>query len=129
MVAYDNINFMDRKWHEQAGHTPVYRSFTNAVYSICEYIPATGLNASMHDPTVSLNSRDVILSPGITDSEGIGPKISRSLIADAVKRLHTSAVNEVFSGERLSQYPEFPTMNRLPARKTEFMQFVGIKDQ
>lgn len=104
VVAYDNINFMDRKRHEQAGHTPVYRSFTNAVYVICEDIPATGLNASMHDPTIPLNPRDVILSPGITGSDGVGPKISRNLIADAVKRLHTSAVNEVFSGEHMSQY-------------------------
>lgn len=82
MVAYENINFMNRKQHEQAGHTLVYRSFTNAVYVISENIPMTELNASKHDPTVPLNFREVVLSPGITGWDGVGPKIWRGLNTD-----------------------------------------------
>ena len=123
---YDNINFLDRKRDEEAGHAAVYRAMTNASYVICEDIPTTGLFQSMHNPTRPLQLEDVALSPGITGSDGIGVHISTSLIADAVKRVHGDAIASIFSGDEAAQYPSFPTVERLAPRRTQFWQFAGI---
>jgi len=85
--VYDNINFMDRKRDERAGHAPKMISMTSAAQVICDEIPVTGLTQSMHDPSKPLRLKDIVLSPGITDADGLGARISTSLIADAVKRL------------------------------------------
>jgi hypothetical protein len=117
---------MDRKREEEAGHEQAFRSFTNAMYVLCEDIPNTGLKQDIHDPTVPLRLKDVALSPGITGSDGEGSRISCSLIADAIKRLHPVPVAAVFAGDSASYYPEFPSVERLPARKTKYWMFAGI---
>jgi hypothetical protein len=125
IVAYDNINFMDRKRDEDAGHTAVYRSFTNAMYVECKDLPTAGLTQDMHDPTVPLQLRDIVTGPGIAGVDDIGPQATRSLIADAIKRLHP-CVGSIFTADAARLYPAFPTIERLPPRKTQFWQFAGI---
>ena len=116
---------MDRKRDEEAGHTAVYTSMTNAAHVVCEDIPCSGLTQSMHNPAVPLQLKDIVLSPGITGSDGVGERISASLIADAIRRLHPRAVADVFDSSA-DEYPEFPVIERLPAKKTQFWQFAGI---
>ena len=116
---------MDRKRDEDAGHTAVYKSFTNAMYVECEDLPASGLTQDMRNPTIPLRLRDIVTGPAITGVDDIGPQASRSLIANAIKRLHPG-VGSMFTGDAARLYPTFPTIERLPQRKTRFWQFAGI---
>ncbi|KAF1936288.1 hypothetical protein EJ02DRAFT_387630, partial [Clathrospora elynae] len=126
VVAYDNINFADRKRDEEAGHSVAFRSYTNAMQVICKDLPANGLTQDMHNPAIPLYLKDVVLGPGITDSDGIGVRITFSLIADAVKRLHPGPVSTILNSDAAGQYIDFPSVDRLTARKTEYRMFAGI---
>ena len=79
----------------------------------------------MRNLSVPLQLRDIVTAPGITGVDDIGPQASRSLIADAIKRLHP-AVSTLFAGDAAQLYPSFPSIERLPPRKTNFWQFAGI---
>jgi len=116
---------MDQKRDEDAGHATIYKSFTNAMYVECEDLPASGLTQDMRNSSVPLQLRDIVTAPGITGVDDIGPQASRSLIADAIKRLHP-AVSTLFAGDAAQLYPSFPSIERLPPRKTNFWQFAGI---
>jgi hypothetical protein len=126
VVAYDNINFADTKRHEDAGHTSAFRSFTTAIHVKCDDIPSGGLTQDMHNPSVPLQLRDILTSPAITGTDEIGVKATRNLIADAVKRLHESAVNSIFDQDTAGLYPSFPSIERLDPSVTKFWQFEGI---
>jgi hypothetical protein len=109
---------MDRKRDEDAGHM--------AVYVECEDLPPAGLTQSMHDSTVPLQLRDIVTGPAIAGGDDVGPQVSRSLIADAVRRLHPGVVGSIFTGDAADAYPTFPAIERLHPRKTKFWQFAGI---
>ena len=116
---------MDRKRDEDAGHKAEFRSFTNAMYVECEELPSSGLTQDMHDSTVPLRLRDIIAGPAISGIDDVGPRASRFLIVDAIKRLHP-VVSSMFAGDAAELYPAFPTIERLSPRKTRFWQFAGI---
>jgi hypothetical protein len=75
--------------------------------------------------TVPLHLHDIVTGPAITGVDDVGPRATRSLIADAIKRLHP-CVNGLFTGDAAGWYPAFPSVERLPPRKTRFWQFAGI---
>lgn len=54
---------------------------------------------------------------------GIGLEITRSLISDAIKRIHADGVNRVFTH---GSYPQMPNIDCLEANKTQFWQFGAI---
>ena len=126
VVVYDNINFMDRKRHEDAGHTASYRAFTNAAFVVCDELPADGLTQDMHNPSIPLSLRDIATSPALTGGDDIGRRVSSSLIADAVQRLYPEGVKAVFDRDGDSSYPAFPVIEQLPPRVTQYWQFAGI---
>ena len=80
----------------------------------------------MHNLRVPLQLRDILASPAITRTDEIGVKATRNLIADAVKRLHKSAVNSAFDQDTARLYPSFPSIERLDPSVTKFWQFEGI---
>ena len=102
------------------------------MYVISADLPEGGLTQDMHNQTVLLPLGDILCLLGILDTDNISTAITRNLIADAIKRLHPDAVKHVFKDKdevdhRIgNSYPEFPTLERLPARKTEYWQFAGI---
>ena len=55
---------------------------------------------------------------------GIGLEVTRSLISDAIKRIHADGVNRVFTP---GSYPQMPNIDCLKANKTQFWQFGAIK--
>ncbi|KAF1936991.1 hypothetical protein EJ02DRAFT_478313 [Clathrospora elynae] len=126
VVAYDNTNFADRKRDEEAGHSVAFRSYTNAMQVICKDLPENGLTQDMHNPAFPLFLKDVVLGPGITDSDGIGVRITSSLIADAVKRFRPGPVSTIFNGDAAGQYLGFPSVDWLTAHKMEYRMFAGI---
>jgi hypothetical protein len=125
VVVYDNLNFKDVKRDEVVGHTAEMRSVTTAAVVYCPDIPPTGLQQSMHDPTIPLRVDDIFNSPGISGSEH-APTITRALISDAIKKIHTSGVIKVFMGS--DQYPKMPNIDRIKPEKTEFWQLAAIHE-
>jgi hypothetical protein len=95
------------------------------MYVECEDLLLSSLTQDMHDVTVPLRLHDIITSPAITRVDDVGPRATRSLIADAIKRLHP-CVNSLFTSNAAASYPTFPAVERLPPRKTRFWQFAGI---
>ncbi|KAK3081759.1 hypothetical protein LTS18_003025 [Coniosporium uncinatum] len=100
-------------------------AFTTAAIVLCPEIPEAGLNQSMHNPSITLDVNDIYRSPGVAGSE-ITPQITRSLIADAIKRLHAPGVNRVFQGDDTESFPQMPRLDILKANKTQFWQFGAI---
>jgi hypothetical protein len=98
------------------------------MYVECKDLPPSGLTQDMHDPTIPLRLQNIVTvrGPAITGVDDIGPQASRSLIADAIRRLHPGVVGSMFTGDAALLYPTFPVIDRLPARKTKFWQFAGI---
>jgi hypothetical protein len=115
---------METRRSEEAGHTKKMLSATTAALVLCPELPDTGLKQSMHDPTIPLEYMD-IAAASLAGSE-VDLDISKSLIADAIKRIHTLGVNQVFRGNNCNRYPVFPTVSRIPVQKTEFWQFGAI---
>ena len=126
VAVYDNINFADRKRHEEVGHTAVFHSFTNAAWVVCDELPEDGLFQEMHDSSVPLKLEDIALSRGIQGGDSFARDVSTYFIAEAIERLHHDAVaNNVFKQCR-DRFPSFPVEHQLPPRKTQFWQFAGI---
>jgi hypothetical protein len=110
-----------------------------------------GLTQDMYDPSVLLDFRDILLSPGITGDDGplsinpaytststsippmsstsinqpISVQITLSLIADAIKRIHKESVSHIFK-ENKSLYPSMPILDRVSPHATEYYQFGAI---
>lgn len=100
-------------------------SMTTAAVVHCPALPPSGLCQSMHDPTIPLSVHDIFSAPGISGGDGgIGPDISRGLIADAIKRLHPSAVSAVFRNN--NHYPTIPCLETIRTNKTSFWQLGAI---
>jgi hypothetical protein len=124
ITIYDIMNFKDRKRDEIVGHKETMRAMTTAALVLCPELPPSGLRQSMHNPTIPLVVDDIFNAPAISGMDGgIGLDISRSLIADAIKRVYADGVNMVF---RHSNYPQMPNINCLKANKTQFWQFGAI---
>jgi hypothetical protein len=119
------LNFKDVKKDEIIGHTTQMRAVTTAVLLYCPDMPSTGLQQSMHDPTIPLRLDDIFRSPGISGSEH-APTITRALISDAIRRIYPAGVDKVFSGS--DQYPKMPVIDRIKAEKTEFWQLAAIHE-
>ena len=124
-LVYDNINFADRTRHEELGHRAKFHSFTNAAWMVCNEIPTAGLTQDMHNPSHPLDVADVMLSDGIQNCTDIGAKTSRFFIFEAVRRLHTESVLQIFE-KHADQVPAFPVIQTIPPTKTEFWQLAGI---
>ncbi|KAK0123584.1 hypothetical protein ONS96_000425 [Cadophora gregata f. sp. sojae] len=148
IIVYDNINFQDNKRDEVLGHVKTQEAMTTAAIIICPEIPITGLTQSMHNPTVPLAWKDIVFSPGISGldyplpldtvlplppdstyhqslSQSIGERITRFLIADAIRDLHPTAVRTIFQ-DKTSLFPSMPELDLLPVRRTEYYQFGAI---
>jgi hypothetical protein len=124
VIVYDNINFKDVKRDERLGHTSEMRSMTTAAIVHCPELPSSGLEQSMHNPTLPLSVRDIFNAPGINDNDGLGLQITKALIADAIKRLHPTAVGTVFSSS--DDYPKIPPFQIIDTVKNPFWQFGAI---
>jgi hypothetical protein len=98
----------------------------------------TGLTQDMHDPSVLLDFRDILLSSGITGDDGplsinpaytststfippmsstlinqlISVQNTLSLIADAIKRIHKDSVSHIFK-ENKSLYSSMPILDQV----------------
>jgi len=79
----------------------------------------------MHNATERLDVFDIYKSAGVA-GDAHTANITRSLIADAIKRIHGVAVGEVFQDDNTVSYPVMPTFELLPPRKTQFWQFGSI---
>jgi hypothetical protein len=101
------------------------QAMTTAALVYCPELPLTGLRQSMHNPTVPLNIHDIFGSPAISGNDrGVGNNITRSLISDAIKRLHTSSIDLVFNDS--DSFPQMPGIQVLPSNKTQYWQFGAI---
>jgi len=100
------------------------RAMTTAALVLCPELPPSGLRQSMHNPTIPLKLDNIFNSPAISGMDGgIGLEITRSLISDAIKRIHADGVNRVFTP---GSYPQMPNIDCLKANKTQFWQFGAI---
>jgi hypothetical protein len=101
------------------------QAMTTAALIHCPELPPTGLLQSMHNPTIPLNIHDIFSSPAISGNDnGLGVNITRSLISDAIKRLHTNSVNRVFNA--CDSFPQMPEIQVLPTNQTKYWQFGAI---
>jgi hypothetical protein len=99
------------------------RAMTTATVVLCPDLPASGLDQSMHNPTIPLSMHDIFDSPGVSgDITGI--QISTRLISDAIRRVHRSGVKKLFTG--CDRYPQMPSIQMLKTSKTEYRQLGAI---
>jgi hypothetical protein len=120
------MNFKDTKRDEVLGHKATMRAMTTAAIVLCSSLPLLGLRQTMHNPTIELYLSDIVAAPGITGNDNeIGAHITRSLISDAIKKVHSFGVNQIFDhSERTA--PTMPEIDRIRTNKTEFWQFGAI---
>ena len=101
------------------------RSMTTAAIVLCPELPLSGLRQSMHNPTIPLRLEDILDAPSISGEDGgIGLNITRSLISDAIKRIHTDGVDSIFGDS--DRYPNMPSIHCLNTSQTKFWQFGAI---
>jgi len=124
VIVYDNINFKDMKRDEVIGNKSEMRSMTTAAVVICPELPPGGLDQSMHDPSKPLYLHDILSGPGISGGDDIGLKITRCLIADAIKTTHPASVKAVFHNSET--YPKMPELDKIDANRTAFWQFGAV---
>jgi len=119
------MNFKDTKRDETLGHTSKMSAMTTSAIIINRELPSSGLTQSMHDPTIPLELTDLFRSPGISgNNQDTNQKISKAVIARAIKGLHSTAVQHVFS--KTSTFPAMPVMERLKPQRTVFHQLGAI---
>ena len=119
VAVYDNINFADRKRHEEVGHTAVFHSFTNAAWVVCDELPEDGLFQEMHDSSVPLKLEDIALSRGIQGGDSFARDVSTYFIAEAIERLHHDAVaNNVFKQGRDQFLLSLPNISYRQVRRS-----------
>lgn len=103
------------------------RAMTTAALVLCPEIPASGLRQSMHDPTKPLQLLDIFNSPAVLgEDNGVGIRITRSLVSDAVKSLHSASVTVVFVDS--DNYLEMPSIQTLKTNKTRYWQLGAIHE-
>jgi hypothetical protein len=126
IFCWDNINWKETVRDARLGHRAAMKAMTTAVIIKCPDIPSTGLLQSMHNPYHQLSIKEILFTPAISgDGDTIGVDITRGLIFDAIRRVHAKGVDSVYPN---ADYPMIPTVERLPARKTEFWQFGAIPE-
>ena len=86
-------------------------------------LPSTGLFQHMHNPVWPLNPHNIYQLPGVSGNDGgIGRQMSLTLISKVICKLHSSAVNTIFTGA-CNQIPKMPELDVLRPTKMEFQQF------
>ena len=99
---------------------------TTAAIILCPDLPATGLRQSMHDPTIPLDVFDIFNALVISGNDNeVGNDITRSLIVDAIRRVHSSGVQRVFEHHQ-ERCPQMPIIQQIDTKKTEFWQLGAI---
>jgi hypothetical protein len=103
-------------------------NLTTAAIVLCPELPSTGLLQSMHDPSIKLNVNKIYLAPGISGDSNT-QAISKSLIFDAIKRIHHRGISQVFGGkDKAAKVLLMPTIERLDTNTTSFWQLGGINE-
>jgi len=105
------------------------RAITTAAIVLCPKLPPSGLRQGIYNLTIPLRLKDILNAPSISSEDNrIGVNIIRSLISDALKRIHTDGVNTIFRDS--DRYPKMLSVHCLPVNKTIFWQFSAIfKDE
>lgn len=124
VVVYDNINFKDMKQNEIVSHKFNMCSMTTAAIIFYSELSSSDLQQMMHNSTISLYIHDIFSAPGISDDDGIKLNISRSLIADAIKKLHSFSINHIFTNT--DSYFKMPSLQSICVNKIWFWQFEVI---
>ena len=129
VFVYDNMNFKDTTRHEVVGHKAQMRHVTTAAVVLCPELPLSGLRQDMHNPSIPLSVKDILLAPGIcgdsSSTDETGWAITRSLITDAVCRVHPAAVDAVFKADKKAR-TIMPVLDIIQAQKTQYWQYGGI---
>ena len=125
MVGYDNFDFKDTIRDELLGHKAKMRNLTTSWVMICPELPATGLTQDMHDPTIQLQTMDILNSPAVCGGDDIGPKISTYHIVEAIRKVHSRGLLVIYKDSELDP-PSMPIIDRLRPHKTRFHQLAGI---
>ena len=118
------MNFKDTTRHEVAGHSSEFAAVTTAAIVECPGLPPTGLNQSMHNPSVPLALHDILEGPAVA-GDNHGPAITRGIIAMALHLVHTPQIKAIYE-EAPELYPEIPVLERIPTKKTNYWQLGGI---
>jgi hypothetical protein len=71
-------------------------------------LQSSSLTQDMHNLVIPLRLRDIVTGPGISGVDDIRPQVSRSLFADAIKRLHPDVIYCIFTTDMSVLYPAFP---------------------
>ncbi len=129
IVSWDNFDYNQNVRHQTLREPAKHISATSGKLCIGHYIPDGGLHKSMLHPEVALDPCDITLATGNQDDE-ILHTCQRYWIAEAIRYTHRAAVEDLFSDNDpattgkmrqrvlLTGWPELPTVERLPPRKT-----------
>jgi hypothetical protein len=142
VVVYDNFNFKDTVRDEYLGNTAEMKNLTTGAIVLCPELPPQGLTQDMHDPSIPLTADLIVDSPYFTEPPPSVVdhqlEITDHLICEAISRVHGSkgvksrrpgiyGVDKIFQGKE-GLRPTMPTCDRVPVRKTEFVQLAGIHE-
>jgi len=101
------------------GHIATIQAITTVAIILCPKLLPLGLHQSIHNLTLLLRLKDILDAPSISNKDNrVRVNITRSLISDALKRIHTAGINTIFRDS--DRYPKMPSMHCLTINKTKF---------
>ncbi len=98
---------------------------TTTIIILCPELLLSGLYQVIYNLIILFCVHNIFSAPGISGGDGVELDISRSLIADAIKRLHPSSINHIFINSDDS-YPKMLSLQSISVDKTQFWQFGAI---
>jgi hypothetical protein len=129
IVSWDNFDYNQSFRHQTLREQAKHISATTGKLCIGHYMPPKGLRYTMLHPEVTLNPCDITLAAGNREDEVLHA-CHHYWIAEAIRYTHRAAVEKLFGDHNpiitggmrrrtiLTGWPELPTVERLPPRKT-----------
>ena len=96
-MIYDNINFKNMKQNEIVNHKSDICSIIIVVIVFCSELSSFNLHQMMHNSTMLFCVHDIFFASEISDNNNVKLNISRNLITDVIKKLHSFSINHIFT--------------------------------
>ena len=125
VMIYDNINFKNMKQNEIVSHKSNICLMITAAIIFCSELSFSDLHQIMHNSTMLFCIHNIFSALRISDDDDVELNISRSLIIDMIKKLHSFSINYIFTNNDNS-YFKISSFQSIHVNKIWFWQFETI---
>ena len=116
------MNFKETVWDEVIEHRDFMTALTTAAIIISPDLPVDDLYQTMLNSTQSIHINDIMsVSEVDRDDQSIEKQISIFLILNAIQKVHSTAINTIFSHSATrDSFSWMSILNTLTVHKTHF---------